>query len=157
MLNKWPLTLSYFCVDVKMWQGTNYCEPHLHLLQGGLLGGFPDHPSQCFLKGSWLRCQWQLGGKACEEEGAWRLPALLVGVEMVRGWAMPRSTYLFTVFGDSYAQRVLAAGLCSPHHSKNLPEGQSGQVHEQEDTHDFGDPVGNSASFVKHHSLYLPK
>ena len=70
---------------------------------------------------------------------------------------MPRSTYLFTVLGDCHTQGVLAAGLRSPHHSKNLPEGQRGHIHEQEDPHDLGDPVGNGASFVKHHSLYLPK
>lgn len=70
---------------------------------------------------------------------------------------MARSTYLFAVFGDSHAQRVLAAGLRGPYHSQNLPEGQSGRVHEMEDAHDLGDPVGNGASFVKHHSIYLPK
>lgn len=71
--------------------------------------------------------------------------------------AMPRSAYLFTVLGDCHAQGVLAAGLRSPHHSKNLPEGHHGHIHEQEDPHDFGDPMGDGASFVKHHGLYLPK
>lgn len=95
-----------------------------------------------------------LGGRSLEA------PASQMREEAVGGaggGARPRSSYLFTVFGDSHTQGVLTAGLCSPHHSKNLPEGQRGHIHKQEDPHDFGDPIGNGASFVKHHSLYLSK
>lgn len=68
---------------------------------------------------------------------------------------MPRSAYLFAVFGDCHAQGVLAAGLCSTHHGQNLPEGQCSRVHKQQEPHDSGDPMGDGASFVKHNSLYL--
>ena len=74
-----------------------------------------------------------------------------------RGPSYTQSTYLFTVSGDCHAQGVLAAGLCGPHHSEHLPQGQRGHVHEQEDSRDFGDPLGNGAGFVEHHGLYLPE
>lgn len=94
------------------------------------------------------------GGESHEEAGALRLQPGWWG--RGGGWGA-RPTYLLTVSGDRHAQGVLTAGLCSAYHSQNLPEGQRGHVHEQEDPHDFGDPVGNGASFVKHHCLYLPK
>ena len=93
------------------------------------------------------------------EEGAASLSGQLVGVGSwgERGPSNAQCTYLFTVSGHCHAQGVLAAGLRGPHHSKHLPQGQRGHVHEQEDPRDFGDPVGNGAGFIEHHGLYLPE